>query len=68
MGWGSKKNTLIKFLLFFSDFIAKMNTKALEWGLQLLKKIIEGLGGRIWLESVYGQGSTFYFTIPKSGK
>jgi light-regulated signal transduction histidine kinase (bacteriophytochrome) len=33
-------------------------------GLSLCKKIIERAGGKIWAESVAGEGSTFYFTVP----
>ena len=34
-------------------------------GLTVIKKIVELYGGRIWLESKLGRGSTFYFTLPK---
>jgi signal transduction histidine kinase len=34
-------------------------------GLSIASQIIEHYGGKLWVESVEGEGSTFFFSLPR---
>jgi PAS domain S-box-containing protein len=51
----------------FQVLTARDQKESTGVGLALVRKIVELYGGRVWLESRPGEGSTFFFTLPKSG-
>ena len=34
-------------------------------GLYLVKQRVEAMGGRVWAESAFGEGSTFFVSLPR---
>jgi len=47
-----------------ADIIDKMAHQGAGLGLSIAKSYVDILGGKIWVESEEGTGSTFYFTLP----
>ncbi|HKI77208.1 MAG TPA: PAS domain S-box protein [Ignavibacteriaceae bacterium] len=65
-GTGIKKENINKLFNVDSKFTSEgtAGERGSGLGLSLVKEIIEKHGGKIWVESEYGKGSDFKFTLP----
>lgn len=67
-GLGLTPREAARVFSLFEAAAARKTAAGLRLSLPISKKIVETLGGRIWVESEPGEGSTFRFTLPAAPK
>jgi PAS domain S-box-containing protein len=65
-GIGIDSDYYSKIFEIFQRLHVKENYTGTGIGLSIVKKILDNMGGKIWVISQEGKGSTFFFRIPKN--